>query len=349
MNAQLKPPSPGPQLSAVDALASLAADREAVARKFATPLWYDAISAVFCGLAALLLWGMVGAPFTFATVFWSHAVFLALMAVMVGLLAALVGRLQRGGVHWLAWPPTLRAWAYAVVALIVGLGTVAALPILHAPWWAAAPAAAAMSAVVLLCSRLSNHEVRRYILAGGSMTKYQFDSGRRRFDKHGELWTMARFLELPEDERRAASARVVAPRWAYPAFAVAVMAAIGAAAAGCALALGGFTVVRAVACAVLLIVAAALFVAVSLQSHRRRVDDHMLPPTMSCWLMALAMAVTFCIPVWLAGYSTGAALASPGVVPVAELVGGGAAYVVLFSVFGWMYDRQLRDAIVRGL
>lgn len=55
--------SPDARLSAADALSSLTASREAVARRFVTPLWYKIVSFGCTVVMTMLIWALWGGLF----------------------------------------------------------------------------------------------------------------------------------------------------------------------------------------------------------------------------------------------------------------------------------------------
>lgn len=344
---------PDARLSAADALSSLSSltdSREAVARRFVTPLWYKIASFGCTVVMTMLIWALWGGLFASFTDL--HILLGCAGVIVVGMAVeiALVVRMERRGVHWLTKPPTLKAWLYSVMMPIFCLAVVVA-PIVHhgLPWWAALGVAVAGGGAILMLVNLSDAEVRDYIMAGGSMSEVQIDGGGRRSGKDGELWTRARLLALPDDERRETARRLTAPVWLHPAIGLMVMLCIVSVLETVATFMGGSSPTSFVITAMDFALIAAMATAVTRWTRDVKADTRMMPASTASWALFFAMVATCFIPVYLAGYGLGFILGhSPAQVPLVELAVGGAAYVVLFSIFGQLYDRRRYGEIAKG-
>ncbi|NEG90470.1 hypothetical protein [Bifidobacterium aerophilum] len=337
------------RLSAADALSFLTADRETVARKFATPLWFNIVIAIATSIVILFMWATRNNAFDVlgANDAYFIIAYIALLVAMCGAIGVLSHAVIKSGFRASALPPTRKGWAYVIAAFATYIVASSVVMIVPMPGWAGVLIAVVSGAVTLLFAQLTNRETHDYIMAGGSMTEFQLDSGgRRRYGANGELWTMARFRALPDAERREASRLVVAPWWLYPCQSVCAMAVIAC--------IANFAqmVVRqewTLSIDVLFLLVCIIGMTVSMVRWIRNsnLDLRMKPTTRVCWALYIGMCATCIIPVYLAGYTLGRMARHPEV-PMAELAVGGAVFVVLFSVLGWVYDRKQRDAIAAG-
>ncbi|MBT1162693.1 MULTISPECIES: hypothetical protein [Bifidobacterium] len=335
------------QLSAADALSFLAADREATADRYTLPFSFDLIMCVFLGLMLAAFWLLTRDILTPGSPVFAVAC-VGFIAALVASVAALMSIWRKRGIHAVIWPPTRLAAVYMVLEFILGIVVTGVLVIAPLPHWQAALVIVATALAALLLERLTYRDIRRYIIAGGSMSPYVLGHNHRRYGANGELWTMARFRALPDDERREAAQLVVMPLWFYPfvaAGAVAVIWAVGDVAAM--VSAGAFSWHRAIDATFLASCAGVMFERVVQYVRDNNMDTRMRPPTRVCWALMIAMWVTCLVPVYLSGFAIGYAArhAEP---PVGELFIGGAVFVVLFSALGWMYDRKQRDAIAAG-
>ncbi|MBW3093647.1 hypothetical protein KIH79_12115 [Bifidobacterium sp. 82T10] len=338
------------RLSAADALAFLTADREAVARKFATPLWYSIVVAIATAVVILFMWAtrnnafdVLGANDTYFII-----AYIALLTSMCGAIGMLLFGASKSGVHVFAHPPTRKGWAYVIAAFTVYIGASIVVMIMPMPGWIGALIAAVSGAATLLFTQLVNRETRDYIMAGGSMAEFQLDSGgRRRYGANGELWTTARFRTLPDAERREAAQLVVAPWWLYPCQSSCAMAVIA-----CIANLAQMVVrqewVLSINVLFLLVCIVGMVMSLIRWTRGSNLDLRMKPSTRVCWALYIGMCATWIIPVYLGGYTLGRMARHPEA-PMTELMIGGAVFVVLFSVLGWIYDRRQRDAIAAGM
>lgn len=337
------------RLSAADALSFLTADRETVARKFATPLWFSVVIAIATSIAILFMWATRNNAFDVLGANGSYfiIVYVILLIVMCAAIGVMLRSVAKSGIHVFAHPPTRKGWAYSIATFVVYVVASFIVMLAPMPVLAGVLVAVASGAMVLLFVRLVDRETHDYIMAGGSMTEFQLDSGgRRRYGANGELWTMARFRALPDAERREASRLVVSPWWLYPCQSVCAMAVIAC--------IANFAqmVVRqewTLSIDVLFLLVCIIGMTVSMVRWIRHsnLDLRMKPTTRVCWVLYIGMCATCIIPVYLAGYTLGRMARHPEV-PMAELAVGGAVFVVLFSVLGWVYDRKQRDAIAAG-
>ena len=345
--------SPDARLSAADALSSLSsltASREVVARRFVTPLWYKIVSFGCTVVMTMLIWALWGGLFDALTNLQIVLGCAGVIAVGLAVQIVLVVRMERSGVHWLTKPPTPKAWLYSVMMPIFCLAVVIAPVAYHGlPWWVALAIAVAGGGVILTLVNLSDAEVRDYIMAGGSMAEVQIDGGRRS-GKDGELWTRARLLALSDDERRETARRLTAPVWLHPAIALMAMLCIASMLETVALFKGGSDVTGFVVTVLGFALLAALENAVTRWTRASKADTRMMPASSAEWALFFAMVATCFIPIYLAGYGLGFVLGSASAqVPLVDLAVGGAAYVVLFSIFGQLYDRRRYGDIARGV
>lgn len=336
------------RLSAADALSFLTADRESTADRYTLPLSFDLIMCVFLGLMLAMFWLLRH------DIFISDGLVFALtIGGMIAALAASVVVLmliwRKRGIHAVIWPPTRLVAVYMVLEFILGIVVIGALVIAPLAHWQAALVIVATALATLLLERLIYRDIRRYIIAGGSMSPYLLEHNHRRYGANGELWTMARFRALPHDERRKAAQLVVTPPWLYPfvaAGAVAVVWAIGDVTAM--ISAGAFSWHRAIDATFLASCAGVMFERVVQYVRDNNVDTRMRPPTRVCWALVIAMYATCLIPIYTCGFVVGYTLRHAEM-PVGDLFIRGAVFVVLFSVLGWVYDRKQRDAIAAGV
>ncbi|MBT1179393.1 hypothetical protein [Bifidobacterium vespertilionis] len=346
------PASPDARLSAADALSSLSSltdSREAVANRFTTPMWYKVSVSVGFAIATMLVWALWGGIFSSLSDLQIILCGVAITAVGVVFEVVLVWKMERRGIHWLTMPATPSGWLYGVMAPFVGIGTMT-VPIWcnGMAWWMALIAAVIGGIATLLLMNMCDAAMRDYIVAGGSMDKVRLDGDDRRDDKGNELWTRARLLALPDEERRETARRLIAPVWLHPAIGLEAMLCIvsalevvslfkiGSHAGGFIIPVGSFVLIYA------------LDTAVTRWTRNAKVDTRMMPASPVSWVLFFAMAVTCLIPVYFAGYGFGFTLRS-GNVPLADLAVGGLVYVVLFSIFGQLYDRRRYSDIVKGV
>lgn len=342
------PASPDARLSAADALSSLTSTREAVANRFTTPLWIKASASVMLLAATMLMWAMRSGLLISLSDLQLILGSAVLVVDCVVFEALLVWRMERRGIHWLTKPPTTKGWVYGFMLAIIGLATLAVAAVYALSWWMALIVAIVGAGATLTLMNLGDAEVRDYIMAGGSMDKARLDGDDRRDDKGNELWTRARLLALPDEERRETARRLTAPVWLHPAIALTVMLCIvsvlevfslfkiGSHAGGFIIPVGSFVLISV------------FDTAVTRWTRDAKVDTRMMPASLAGWALFFAMAVTCIIPVYFAGYGFGFTLRS-GNVPLTELAVGGLVYVVLFSIFGQLYDRRRYSEIAKGV
>lgn len=334
--------------SAADALSFLTADREATADRYTLPFSFDLIMCVFLALMLAMFWLLrndifVSDDFVFALTIGGMIVALAASVVALMLIW------RKRGVHAVIWPPTRLTAVYMVLEFILGIVAVGVLVITPLAHWQAALVIVATALVTLLLERLTYREIRRYIIAGGSMSPYLLEHNHRRYGANGELWTMARFRALPDDERRAAAQLVVMPLWFYPFVAAGVVAVIWAIGdVAVMVSAGAFSWHHAIEAAFLASCAGVMFERVVQYVRDNNMDTRMRPPTRVCWALAIAMCAMCLVPVYTCGFVVGYTLRHAEV-PVGDLFIHGAVFVVLFSVLGWVYDRKQRDAIAAGV
>ncbi|MCH9277281.1 hypothetical protein JS533_013610, partial [Bifidobacterium amazonense] len=249
----------------------------------------------------------------------------------------------------LAWPPTSLSMACMVAMLVVPIAILTVLMLVPLVHWQAAVVIVVACLWMVLLDRLYYREIRRYIMAGGSLSQYLLEDHHRRYGKNGELWTMARFRALPDDERREAAQLVVTPWWLYPGISAGVSAAVIAISEVLVMAVSGsFSWQRTIDAVFLALCAVAVFDYGVRYIRERNLDMRMKPPTRLCWALAIALYAVCCIPIATLGFVTGY-MARNRALPMVELTGYSVAFVVLFSVIGWVYDRKQRDAIAAGV
>lgn len=332
--------------SAQAALDALGTDRVAMAERLISPWWIDLGLIGAIAVMSLLMWAS-----DFALI--STGVFLAgmlLMLVVDGILLSVLVNLQRKrGMGWGAANTPLN------VAVSVGLAVclfamLAVGGLARWPWWPTVGALAALMVVCFALDWLSNWETRRFIAAGGTVESVFDSNARRRTVSGEELWTMARFRALPDEERRKAAQVVVSPLWFYP------MQAIGLLAVSWLVVVLPSMVSDDMSDGLVIQVLVSISVALVagfvcwLWIRRSHNSARMAPPNRACRVLFGLQIVTgiVLLPLFagfLVGYSDQPLSAGPPVIPaiIVSLI-----FILLFSTWGWTYDRKQRDAIAEG-